>query len=95
MISLFTIRFSFTWMTWGDHFLPGQLEEIAKTFHIQAKPTLFADNSEALLKLQQVGGAQLDMVSADALWVKAYYDQGQPTKAVYHSVPPGSMSEFS
>jgi spermidine/putrescine-binding protein len=66
----------FNWMTWGDHFLPGQLEDIASKHKIQAKPALFADNSEALLKLQQVGGNQLDMVSADALWVRTFYDEG-------------------
>lgn len=70
------VQGSFNWMTWGDHFLPGQLEQIAQTHKIQAKPTLFADNSEALLKLQQVGGQQLDLVSADALWVRTYYDEG-------------------
>lgn len=67
---------SFTWMTWSDHYLPGQLEQIAKDHNAQAKPTLFADNSEALLKLQQVGGEQLDMVSGDALWVTVYYEEG-------------------
>lgn len=64
------------WLTWGDHFLPGQLEKIAQTHNIQANPALFSDNSEALLKLQQVGGKQLDMVSGDALWVPRYYEEG-------------------
>lgn len=67
---------SFNWMTWGDHFLPGQLEKIAQSHNIQANPTLFSDNSEALLKLQQVGGEQLDLVSADALWVPRHYEEG-------------------
>jgi len=67
---------SFNWMTWSDHFLPAQLEEMAKTYKIKTNPTLFADNSEALLKLQQVGGKQLDMVSGDALWVPRYYEEG-------------------
>jgi spermidine/putrescine-binding protein len=66
----------FNWMTWSDHYLPAQLEGLASKFSIQANPTLFADNSEALLKLQQVGGKQLDMVSGDALWVPKYYDEG-------------------
>ncbi len=66
----------FNWMTWGDHFLPAQLEEMSSKFQVQANPTLFSDNSEALLKLQQVGGKQLDMVSGDALWVPKYYDEG-------------------
>ena len=67
---------AFNWMTWGDHFLPAQLEEMSSKFQVQANPTLFSDNSEALLKLQQVGGKQLDMVSGDALWVPKYYDEG-------------------
>jgi spermidine/putrescine-binding protein len=67
---------AFNWMTWSDHYLPAQLEEMSSKFKVQANPTLFADNSEALLKLQQVGGKQLDMVSGDALWVPKYYDEG-------------------
>jgi spermidine/putrescine transport system substrate-binding protein len=69
------VKGSFNWMTWGDHYLPDQLEKIAQTNEIRANPTLFSDNSEALLKLQQVGGRQLDMVSGDALWVPVYHDQ--------------------
>ena len=42
----------------------------------QGDVSLFADNSEALLKVQQVGGAQLDMVSADALWIPRFYEEG-------------------
>ena len=67
---------AFNWMTWSDHYLPAQLEEMSRKFKVRANPTLFADNSEALLKLQQVGGKQLDMVSGDALWVPKYYDEG-------------------
>jgi spermidine/putrescine-binding protein len=66
---------SFNWMTWGDHYVTGQIENIAQTTKIQANPTLFSDNSEALLKMQQVGGKQIDMVSADALWVPVYHEQ--------------------
>ncbi|MGQ9599283.1 MAG: ABC transporter substrate-binding protein [Anaerolineae bacterium] len=66
---------SFNWMTWGDHYVTGQLEKIAAEAKIQANPTLFSDNSEALLKMQQVGGKQIDMCSADALWVPVYHEQ--------------------
>jgi len=67
---------SFNWLTWGDHFLPGQLEEAASEYGIRANPSLFSDNSEAFLKLQQVGGGQIDLVSGDALWVPKFYEEG-------------------
>lgn len=63
------------WMTWGDHYVSGQLEQVAQATQVQANPTLFSDNSEALLKLQQVGGEQIDLVSGDALWLPVYHDQ--------------------
>jgi len=67
---------TFNWMTWSDHYLPEQLEEAAAMHGIKTTPTLFSDNSEAFLKVQQVGGKQLDLVSGDALWVKKYYEEG-------------------
>jgi len=67
---------SFNWMTWSDHYFPEQLQEADTTYGIKATPTLFSDNSEAFLKVQQVGGKQIDMVSGDALWVTKYYQEG-------------------
>jgi spermidine/putrescine-binding protein len=67
---------SFNWLTWSDHYFPEQLEEAASQYGIKANPTLFSDNSEAFLKVQQVGGRQIDMVSGDALWVPKYYEEG-------------------
>ena len=67
---------SFNWLTWNDHYMPAQLEEAAAKHNIKANPTLFSDNSEAFLKVQSVGGKQVDMVSGDALWVSRYYEEG-------------------
>jgi spermidine/putrescine-binding protein len=67
---------SFNWLTWNDHFLPQQIEEASTKYGIFAKPTLFSDNSEALFKVQQTGGKQTDMVSADALWAVQYHKLG-------------------
>jgi len=67
---------TYNWMTWSDHYLPAQLEEAASTYGIKVTPTLFSDNSEAFLKVQQVGGKQIDLVSGDALWVTKYYQEG-------------------
>jgi spermidine/putrescine-binding protein len=64
------------WLTWADHYLPEQLTEATTKYNIKANPTLFTDNSEGFLKVQQVGGKQVDMVSGDALWVPKYYDEG-------------------
>jgi spermidine/putrescine transport system substrate-binding protein len=66
---------SFSWMTWNDHYFPAQIEEASTKYNIKANPTLFSDNSEAFLKVQQVGGKQIDMVSGDALWVPNYYKE--------------------
>lgn len=67
---------TFNWLTWSDHYFPEQLEEAATKFNIKTTPTLFSDNSEAFLKVQQVGGKQIDLVSGDALWVPRYYEEG-------------------
>ncbi|MEW5959485.1 MAG: ABC transporter substrate-binding protein [Chloroflexota bacterium] len=66
----------FNWLTWSDHYLAEQLEEAASKYSLKANPTLFSDNSEAFLKVQQVGGKQIDLVSGDALWVPHYYEEG-------------------
>ncbi len=67
---------SFSWLTWSDHYFAEQLTEADTKYGIKVTPTLFSDNSEAFLKVQQVGGKQIDLVSGDALWVKKYYDEG-------------------
>jgi spermidine/putrescine-binding protein len=67
---------TFNWLTWSDHYLPEQLAEAASEYGIKTNPSLFSDNSEAFLKVQQVGGKQIDMVSGDALWVPKFYEEG-------------------
>src|SRR6266852_3746226 len=66
---------TFNWMTWGDHWYQAQVDTIAATNNIKTNSTLFSDNIDAYTKLKQVGG-QLDMVSADALWVPHYFESG-------------------
>lgn len=66
----------FNWLTWADHYVPAQLTEATTKYNIKANPALFTDNSEGFLKVQQVGGKQVDMVSGDALWVPKYYEEG-------------------
>jgi len=67
---------NFNWLTWSDHYFPDQLTEAASMYGIKGNPTLFSDNSEAFLKVQQMGGKQIDMVSGDALWVPKFYEEG-------------------
>src|SRR5512136_1322462 len=67
---------TFNWMTWSDHYFAEQLQEADTKYGIKVTPTLFSDNSEAFLKVQQVGGKQIDLVSGDALWVTKYYQEG-------------------
>jgi spermidine/putrescine-binding protein len=64
-----------TWLTWDDHYLSNQLSNVAKTQGIKVQPQLFADNSDAYLKIKQTNG-QFDMVSGDALWVPKYRKDG-------------------
>jgi spermidine/putrescine-binding protein len=63
------------WLTWGDHWYQAQVDIIAATNNIKISSTLFSDNIDAYTKLKQVKG-QLDMVSADALWVPHYFESG-------------------
>jgi spermidine/putrescine-binding protein len=65
---------TFNWLTWGDHFYQEQLDEIGSTAGIFTSPELFSDNVEAWTKVSE--GAQIDMVSGDALWVPKYYEDG-------------------
>lgn len=64
---------TFNMLTWGDHLYDEQVAEIDAAIGIRPSPTFFADNAEAFVRLQEVGG-QLDMVSGDALWVPRYYE---------------------
>ncbi len=66
---------TFNWMTWGDHYIDSQLKAIEESDKIIANITELAGNAEGFAKLKEVKG-QLDMISGDALWVPAYYDEG-------------------
>lgn len=63
------------WLTWSDHYSNDQLAKVADTTKITGRPKLFSDNADAFLQLKQTG-SQFDMVSADALWVKKYMENG-------------------
>jgi spermidine/putrescine transport system substrate-binding protein len=63
-----------TFKTWEDHFLPQQLDEIRQADGIAVKVSFAEDN---LTNFQQVKrGVGLDVVSADALWVPTYHEDG-------------------
>lgn len=64
---------TFNWLTWGDHWYQAEMDKIAADIGIKANITSFSDNIDAYTKIQQVGG-QVDLVSADALWVPHYYE---------------------
>jgi len=63
------------WMTWADHYYPAQLDEIVAANGIKTSITELADDSDGFTKLKEVRG-QLDMMSADALWVPKYFEEG-------------------
>lgn len=67
---------TFNWMTWSDHWIQSQLDEIAKETSITANISELAGNAEGFAKLKEVKG-QLDKISGDAMWVPdAYYNEG-------------------
>ena len=66
---------SLSWLTWADHYAPNQLRAVKKSTGITAKPGLITDNTESLLKLKS-GGSQVDISSADALWVPRFLEEG-------------------
>jgi spermidine/putrescine-binding protein len=63
------------WLTWADHYAPDQLKAVHEKTGITARPALISDNSETLLKLKS-GGSQIDIASADALWVPRFFKEG-------------------
>ena len=65
---------TFNWMTWGDHYIDKQLKAIEASDKIIANISELAGNAEGFAKLKEVKG-QLDMVSADALWVRDAYNK--------------------
>jgi spermidine/putrescine-binding protein len=63
------------WLTWADHYTSPQIDAIKRETGVSLRPTLFSDDSEALLKLKATDG-QYDMSSVDALWVPEFLKQG-------------------
>ncbi len=62
-------------LTWSDHWSQPGLDRVKQQAGIIVNITELSDNSDGFVKLAQVHG-QLDMVSADALWVPLYFDNG-------------------
>ena len=65
---------TFNWMTWGDHYIDSQLKAIEASDKIIANISELAGNAEGFAKLKEVK-SQLDIVSADALWVRHAYNK--------------------
>jgi spermidine/putrescine transport system substrate-binding protein len=62
-------------LTWNDHYDPqNQLPAIKRETGITVNVTLGSDDAGMFIKAQQSG--QFDIVSADALWVPYYHQQG-------------------
>lgn len=62
-------------LTWSDHYDPQhQLPAIQKQTGIKVDVTLGSDDGAMFIKAKQSG--DFDIVSADALWVPYYYQQG-------------------
>jgi spermidine/putrescine transport system substrate-binding protein len=66
---------TFDMLTWSDHYNPhGQLPAIKQETGISVDATLGSDDAAMFIKAQQ--SQQFDVVSADALWVPYYHQQG-------------------
>jgi spermidine/putrescine-binding protein len=62
-------------LTWNDHYDPqNQLPAIKAQTGITVNPTLGSDDASMFIKAQQTG--EFDIVSADALWVPYYHQNG-------------------
>jgi spermidine/putrescine transport system substrate-binding protein len=60
--------------TWEDHYLPQQLDEMRRQDEIAVKVSFIDDNLTNLQQLER--GARFDVVSADALWVPKFREEG-------------------
>ena len=65
---------TFNWITWSDHYIDTQLKAIEDSDKIIANISPLEGNAEGFAKLKEVKG-QLDMMSADALWVRDAYNK--------------------
>jgi len=65
---------TFNFMTWGDHYIDSQLKAIEASDNITANISELSGNAEGFAKLKEVKG-ELDMVSADALWLPDAYNK--------------------
>ncbi len=78
------------WLTWGDHYVPGELQTVARRTGVTAKPTLIGDNAPTYLKVKQTDG-QFAVVSGDALWLPKYYADGLTTAIDLSAIPVASQ----
>jgi spermidine/putrescine transport system substrate-binding protein len=60
--------------TWEDHYLPDQLKEMRRDDDIAVKVSFIDDNLTNLQQLKR--GGRFDVVSADALWVPEFRQEG-------------------
>jgi spermidine/putrescine transport system substrate-binding protein len=60
--------------TWEDHYLPQQLDEMRRRDDIEVKVSFIDDNLTNFQQLKR--GASFDVVSADALWVPQFREEG-------------------
>jgi spermidine/putrescine-binding protein len=60
--------------TWEDHYLPQQLDEMRQQQGIAVKVSFADDNLTNFQQLKR--GAAYDVVTADALWVPRFHDEG-------------------
>ena len=73
---LATAPVTFNMLTWNDHYDPKkQLPAIAKETGITVRPTLGSDDGTMFIKTKE-SHEEFAVVSADALWVPYYHQQG-------------------
>ncbi|HXO10038.1 MAG TPA: ABC transporter substrate-binding protein [Solirubrobacteraceae bacterium] len=73
-------------LTWNDHYYPStQWPAIKKETGISVNVTLGSDDAAMFIKAQQSG--QFDIVSADALWVPYYHQQGLTNAFDINDIP--------
>lgn len=63
------------WLSWPTYVVPEVVQSFREKYGAEINPIAFKDNSEAFTKLKLGGGAQYDIVQADAFWPVKYYEE--------------------
>jgi spermidine/putrescine-binding protein len=73
------------WLTWFDHFFPGQLQVTKQKTGISCHPKLAPSDPQIYTTIRTTG-SQFDIAAADALWVSKMHQDGLTTSVDLSSI---------